>query len=295
MREAHVALLIDDKTNSLINNTSRRNVLRLVDEVVSVKFDDKFNNMERSRLLKTGMRNYISGDFLFIDSDTIITETLDSVDDFTFDIGAVRELHRGPVDTQTNFLRIKKFTHLIGGEIDPNSIYFNSGVLYVKDNEMAREFFSTWSELWMKGYEQGVKLDQPSLALVNQKYNYLIKELDGVWNCQIYWGLEFLFRSKIIHYFYSNDSFKNTSLMYINNTFFRKIKSNDYELSKTDRDIILNPYQYFKGSISIIYGTDTDIWDSYLVRLVRFLFAKRVRIFSLLNRLAEIVFRNHIT
>ena len=74
----------------------------------------------------------------------------------------------------------------------------------------------------MKDY--GRLWDQPPLALVNEKYGYLINELPGEWNCQILrMALPYLHKAKIIHYFSSNGDNK---LVYTfgNKMIFHKIR-----------------------------------------------------------------------
>ena len=55
-------------------------MLPLVDNIVMRKFSEEINNRERSRSLKTNLRHIVSGDYLFIDTDTIITGDLSFVD-----------------------------------------------------------------------------------------------------------------------------------------------------------------------------------------------------------------------
>lgn len=70
--------------------------------------------------------------------------------------------------------------------------------------------------------EYGRYIDQTPLAFVNEKNNYVIKELSGQWNCQILrMGIPYLHKAKIIHYFASNKgsrmvyTFGNTMIFHI--------------------------------------------------------------------------------
>lgn len=78
----------------------------------------------------------------------------------------------------------------------------------------------------MKDY--GRLQDQRPLALVNEKYGYLINELPGEWNCQILrMALPYLHKAKIIHYFSSNGDNK---LVYAfgNKIIFHKIREHGF-------------------------------------------------------------------
>ena len=71
-----VVLVVDSSTNeNLING--RELVKNLVDEVIVIDIPPLFSNHQKSRFLKTSLRDIISGDFIFIDTDTIILGSLD--------------------------------------------------------------------------------------------------------------------------------------------------------------------------------------------------------------------------
>ena len=65
--DAHIVLLLDDKTNELLVG-KRAEVLEYVTEKVVVPFEDANATMMcRSRWIKTQVRQLVKGDFLFID------------------------------------------------------------------------------------------------------------------------------------------------------------------------------------------------------------------------------------
>lgn len=69
MPDANVVLLVDNKTEDLINSDSlkRAEIKKYVSKIISVQFDEKVSNAERSRLIKTSIPEYIDDDFLYID------------------------------------------------------------------------------------------------------------------------------------------------------------------------------------------------------------------------------------
>ena len=69
--EACLTLLTDMATESTLGSRGPQDAAfrALFDEVVVAQLDATLTPMQRSRLLKTGMRDYVKGDFLFIDAD----------------------------------------------------------------------------------------------------------------------------------------------------------------------------------------------------------------------------------
>ena len=154
--------------------------------------------MQASRFLKTNLRKLVDGDYLFIDTDTIICDKLDSIDQIDADIALVADCNRNlMLDESAVVERCKNagFTNIEGQP------YFNSGVMFVRDTPTSHEFYEEWYRQWLYSSNKGIYLDQPSMNYSNIQLGYPIKELSGVWNCQIYFnGWNFLSRSKILHY-----------------------------------------------------------------------------------------------
>lgn len=226
---AYVELVVDQDTNATISG-KRGEILKYIDNKVVVNVPKEYNKQETSRFLKTNVREYVNGDYLFVDSDTIITDKLDEIDLFDGDIGAVVNNHV-PISQYYNRYadKIRRIAKQEGWTCTDNVQYFNSGVLYVKDTEKSRHFCSDWHQTWKKTMKDYGRLqDQRPLALVNEKYGYLINELPGEWNCQILrMALPYLHKAKIIHYFSSNGDNK---LVYAfgNKIIFHKIREHGF-------------------------------------------------------------------
>lgn len=207
--QAHVVVLTDDETQKTINSDNRKESLNYIDEIVTVQFDGEFNNMEKSRWIKTNMRNLISGDFLFIDADTIITGDLSNVDHFNCSIGAVLDSHChakevcDSVPFQDMYVdRLKKVYDL---KYEGQDV-FNSGVMYVKDDEVAHQFFDTWHKNWKTSRSKGFCVDQLSLLKTNIELGLPIVELPGEYNCQICFSIQYFTRAIIVHTFAHQNS-----------------------------------------------------------------------------------------
>jgi hypothetical protein len=287
--DTEIILIVDDLTDATITG-KRSNILKYITSKVVVNIQGKYTNLQRSRILKTSMIEYIEGDFLYIDNDTIITSSLAEIDNFSYDVGAIRELHLPSFRSHYDFVKIKKDIKKIGGEINYDSKYFNAGVIFVRDNHKTRQFFKDWNEYWLKGSLSGINLDMPSFAIADILNNHIIQELSGVWNCQIYWGLKYLYQSKIIHYLVSNMPFHTGSLSdFIDEKIWLDIKR-EGEISEKINYILNNPYEYFSEYTQIIYGHDVKIWNSFSVRLLRFLYRTHTKLFKIINWVCRYIF-----
>ena len=92
--DAHIVLLVDDLTNQLLVG-KRAEVLEYITEKVVIPFEDtNATMMYRSRWIKTSVRQLIEGDFLFIDCDTAVAQSLADADSLDCEIGAVLDCHR---------------------------------------------------------------------------------------------------------------------------------------------------------------------------------------------------------
>jgi len=209
MSDAFVSLLIDDITEKTLTD-KRRNILDIINELKIVKIDSQFNKKARSRWLKTSMRRHIKGDFLYIDCDTVICDDLTDIENPSIILGAVLDRH---ILIQES--RKKKFFQNNDKILGFNASFvsdkhFNSGVIFCRDNPICHSFFDEWHKLWIMGISKKIFIDQPSFNQANINFNKIITEMDGIWNCTIYFGgIVFLVNAKIIHYFATvhNDSY----------------------------------------------------------------------------------------
>ena len=75
-----VIVVTDEPTSHRIDD--RPELKEMISEVIIVPLPDEYNGRLRSRTLKTTVRNIIDGDFLTIDTDTVICKPLDEVDPY---------------------------------------------------------------------------------------------------------------------------------------------------------------------------------------------------------------------
>ncbi len=197
-----VIIITDSDTEQTIKG-KRAELRKYVSKISVIDVPKSLSKLQRSRYLKTHLRQILDGDFLFIDTDTIICESLSDIEELECDLGAVAESNshlQVYEDDEWIMNNAKKAGCEVIGEP-----HFNSGVFYVKDTPQSYGLYEKWYKLWNEFVPCGVNIDQLSLTVANQQLGYPIKEIPGIWNCQILRkGLPLLPQAKIIHYLASN-------------------------------------------------------------------------------------------
>lgn len=196
--DAHIALVCDKETLDSAGKSYRAKSLELFDETITVDFDHGISKKQRSRWLKTNLREYIRGDFLFIDSDTVITDRLNEIDCWDNDIGMVLDGH-----SRSLLPGVEQYYEKAYKQAFPVNVpYYNSGVMFVKDNEKTNAFFHQWHQNWRELGGEVDYTDQTPLARTAIEYCNLIIEISGVYNCQISASVKYLHQARIIHFFH---------------------------------------------------------------------------------------------
>ena len=234
--DAHIVLMVDDKTNALLTG-KRTEILNYISEKIVVPFeDDALTPMYRSRWIKTQVRQMIEGDFLFVDCDTICQRSLNEIDTFECEVGAVLESHL-PVSEFCGALhhKAKEFNAIIGVDIDAEQYYFSSGVLFVKDTKQTHALYDLWHQYWNEGNEIGLKIDQPSLAKANREVGHIIKQIPDTYNCILFTRPPFVREAHILHI----AAYQNPSFLFSDKV-LNYVKENGIE-NEWLQNMILNP------------------------------------------------------
>lgn len=257
-RQAHIVLVCDQDTRLLLDSGWQNEYLCLFDDVKVCKFNATQSRMERSRWMKTNLRSIVSGDFLFLDADTIVCRDLSIVDHFTFDLGFVLDnnctfdkflIHDGIVSLMRKCYNM---------DVSKEKEYFNSGVFYAKDTEIAHTFFTKWHENWR--YEithiDSMK-DQQPLMKTNIEMGHVITEMDGILNCQIVASIRHLHNAAIIH-IYNHFNGRDSSLTPFHSIdTYLKIKKEGF--TKEWKNKVLNFRELF-SSPSFLLGEDNALF-----------------------------------
>ena len=221
---AYIVLVIDRATKSYLEN-NYSSLISAVDEIKVIDSSDDFSPKSRSRFIKTSLRQNIDGNFLYIDSDTVIADSLENLNYFEAEIAATFDCNASGKVSHYMSEKLQS----IGIKSHENYISYNGGVLLVKDTENAHRFFNDWHQIWLNLYHKfGMEIDQVSFLIANHKNGDLIKELPGIYNCQLPFkdSYHFLINAKIIHYiadYHIDDSFPFKNKEFLNNIFLNGI------------------------------------------------------------------------
>lgn len=278
-----VVLLTEQNTSKYLRQCFDE-LITLIDECKVVNLDDKYSNMEKSRILKTTMRQHINGDFLFIDCDTVICDDLSDIEICNYNMACVLDNHM-VVSKHWRKDIIKKNAVKCGfNESLSFDYHFNSGVIYCKDNQYTRAFFEVWHSLWLNTHDKGIHQDQISLHQANVVYDGFITEIGGQWNCQLVnGGVRFLSDAKIIHYFSSfNPCYGNPFL--IDNTDILKRIRKERSLFPELELWIQNPKKAISNDSTLLGNAIPKkvLYDSLLASLI-WLYMHNKRIYNCMN------------
>lgn len=284
--DANITIVVDrDSYNGLVGK--RAEIKKYVTEFVVVDCPKGFNGLKKSRYIKTNLRFFVSGDFLYIDSDTVIADSLDEIDTFDGDLGAVYDSNRSLLISDSNsaadwyIISLSKqleWPSVVGW---PN---YNGGVMFARDSELSYKYYKRWYELWQESSKKGVNLDMPALCRANVEMGGCIKELSGIWNCQIQrQGLPLLPQAKIIHCFTGG----NVSMYSLcTERILNKVKSQGY-LDDEVVGLIKNARTAFEVLTSIVTNEEAQLVKYPIVQL----YFENYSLFRILNKFAEVWFK----
>ena len=285
--DAFVELVVDSKTDATIKG-GREKMLKYVNKKTVVNVPGHYNKVQTSRYIKTSLRQTVEGDFLFIDSDTIVTDSLAEADSLTGNVMMVLDYH---VSLQQRYNAKSVRRRLEATDVDWNieMPYYNSGIMYVKDCEESRRLFEVWHEKWKNNVEiAGIHFDQIPLAYANEVTSHLITELDGVWNCQIMNnGLPFLNRAKIIHYFMSFASIRAAKPYRFHDKQLLLDIRKEGDIPTYIADMIDRAKEMFLIPNQIAAGSETALLNNSLYKL----YISHPRIYSLFNTIARYILK----
>lgn len=268
---AYVIVVTDDSTaNTLIG--WRSYIKGIINHLQVIPVPSQYNPMQRSRFLKTNLRKFVKGNYLFIDTDTIICASLEEIDNIDADMALVADCNGNLLlDEQSVVDRC----HIAGFDNMRDQPYFNSGVMLVRDTTVTHNLYKEWYIQWQHSLSKGVNLDQPSMNYVNTQLGKLITELPGIWNCQIFFkGWKYLPKAKIIHYAGGSKQKKLQELYtlvrnkgindYRINILFKQPKTKLYsyltdQLHNRRAMLLLYLYIYFNPIYNIIHKINKNI------------------------------------
>lgn len=176
-RDAEVVVLCDEETNTKLGMSRERitSCASRIKVVGSVQGEAR----ERSRAIKTTMRRYLDGPFVFLDLDTIVLGELSELQEARHELSIAYDYETGVVDERDREL----YERLDSAAFPVRA--FNSGVMGVEDTPNVREFFEEWHRRWLRCRALGRIDDQPSLNSTIAAQSIGIDVLEPRYNAMI--------------------------------------------------------------------------------------------------------------
>lgn len=223
---ANVIIVCDFETYNITNN--KRKILdQFADLIIPIEIPNEFSIMQKSRFLKTSLRRFIIGDFIYLDSDTIIADNLNELEQFNAEIAVVPDdWHlENPTYSITAYNKNRNPDDIYQKKIDK---FYNSGVMLCRETPNVNSLFEKWHKRWLKSsINYNYNYDQTDLWIANKELNNIIVDLHKNYNCAIKnhkLVLKNIQSSKIVHYY---SSLENFTFLYVKNEdFLKSIRKN---------------------------------------------------------------------
>jgi hypothetical protein len=278
-----IILLLDALTEKRLIG-KRIGYEKVISNTIIIDPPKGFSRKESSRWIKTSICQYVTGDFLYIDCDTVIAGDLDCSSFRGISIGAVPDCHV-PFKKHRYYRQFRDENIKMGfNSILEYDNYYNGGVIYCGDTPDSQRFFERWHTLWNDCRKKGNSQDMPSFNRANYELHNIISEIGGEWNCQISNnGLPFLERAKIIHYFATSLVFVSSPFILSSGAVLSSIKKTG-EIPPEIFTKLQNPKSAFESNSLIISDDDVlKILDSSIFSLLRRLRKWNKRLFEILD------------
>lgn len=266
-----ITLVTDTSTKDIIV-TYPKPLLDAISCITIVDIPSEFSksSMMASRFIKTSLRKYVKGDFLYIDCDTIVyKEIIKNKISRIGHICAVYDAHTTFQENPYRLLCIKQ-GKLLNWPVEQENEYYNSGIIYVDSSPISDSFYELWHSLWKEGLQHNIRMDQPSFSKANFMMGYVVSPLPPTYNCQLKHGFRGMNEVIILHYLYNKHINKYDQIHLLHNPEFlseyRASGKNDYKIWQC----LESPINGVSENVRLINGANyTDIEDSLVTELVK--------------------------
>lgn len=283
--DLHIVVVMDSDSQKNIDPKAYKNFILLIDEEIIQEFDTNVTNIERSRWLKTNLRYLVKGDFIYIDSDTIISDSLSSLDTLTCSVGFVSDWNCNLNQNFSRFYYKKELKRMFNQEICMEGNYFNGGVFYAKDDEKAHQFLNTWHENWKYCQSRGYYRDQLSLLKTTQDLHHLVEEIDGTYNCQMAASLQYFPNAQILHFYHLAFTFPFSP--FFEKEIYKQIKK-DLCISQNVQDTIVAVKNNITGPAVILGNENIEIIQSHIYKALNRIFLHNKKWYIILQKLSRL-------
>jgi hypothetical protein len=197
---------VTDAQSCAAMNRRKHPLLGVMDEVISIQVPIE-SLKGKNRWLKPRLHDYLPGDFLYVDSDTLCIRKIDSMFNAgsqPFDLALARDVNiRRPGESRRKgdeefWPSLKEL-----GWRSPDAGYFNAGVILFRDTPGSRNLCRRWADLWTISSGSGYLYDQPALNQAIRECSPRLRILDPSFNAMILAKPRLVFSAKIVHLFAS--------------------------------------------------------------------------------------------
>lgn len=258
--DASIVLVCDQATKATLQTGNRqRYAEELFNEIVVQQLPESYSMVERSRALKTMVRNIVKGDILYLDTDTIVCKDLSFVDHFSFDLGFVHD-HNCSFDNYIfRDLVQERMQTIFGIDVSKETAYYNSGVSFVRDTAENHSFFSLWHRYWEYAVREfNYYKDQQPLFTAHIEMGHCIHTLPGEMNHQALVNINHLSNAAIIHFFTGLAGISRSISPFYNKQTFVDVKNNG--ISKALERQIVNVKTSFASPVFLLTGEQAKMW-----------------------------------
>lgn len=293
--DCHIEMVCDQDTLATLDSGIRAQYKSLFSKINVREFQPEQSMMERSRWMKTSLRQIIEGDYLYLDTDTVVCAELSYIDNFDFELGIVRDINCELKDSIFLGITQDRYYSLYHEKIELDDIYYNSGVIYAKDTKSNYIFWENWHNLWKQNRHTPSGIyDQAHLYRANKLCGNIVHTMDDRMNCQVIADVADINEAYIMHFFNNHWTKNNIVSPLLDEQFYYYVKKN---WTSQIEEIILHCKTNFKRPSVIVdkecflfyfqYNSLTCLNDSPL--LVRFL--KKISKHHFLLRIIELHLR----
>ena len=287
-----VYVVTDDRTASRLTGEQRGELEKYEAKVITVDAPEDFSAAERSRYLKTSLRTRVTGDFLYLDSDTIFADRLpEQVSKAELALAleqydSLRSRTAEEAAPECFSFRVRKEYMQCGYDDSKIRVFYNGGVIWSRDTEKSRLFFRKWHEAWLAGREKGILLDQPSLNETNRLMGDPIEMLDGIWNVQVTrpYSQKYIDRAIILHYFNVRQ----------NNIYLLGCLDEQEQVpdNRKVQAIIASPRDAFlPNRYLLLDGVTEEVLYSKAVSTMKYLYKRHLQIYRAVNYALSLLYR----
>jgi lipopolysaccharide biosynthesis glycosyltransferase len=214
-KNADIIILTDSDTfKTLIKLKSQ--LLKLSFDVRSCQTPDgsfPFKN----RWIKTQLSYYIQPPFLYLDSDTLVLDSLVGLFKTNCGLGLARNHSLRDVKNQI-WVGDQEVLDEMGWE-SPKDIYFNGGVILFNSIKDSQILAQNWHLNWLRTIENSNRFrDQPSLNYTIQRFGIEVADIGDNYNAQVSINVKTIKNAKIIHFYGESES-----IMWSYRTFIEKL------------------------------------------------------------------------